>query len=382
VNPSRGTPVQRLLDFAGHLRRQGYRIGVGEMVDLVRVISADEFPDPGKARHGLRALCCRNSDEWRDFDRHFDQFWFPPEAEQIPLGASGRTEPPAGAQGLVGMSGASSRQPDSTHGQSDIEGSGAGRQRTLGKADFRFLRDRGAMREVEVLAERLGGGLRRRPGRRWVASPAIARLDIRRTLRRSLGTGGLPLKPGWARRKPAPLHLVILHDVSHSMTWNNPLLFRFVRGLLQRFHDSRAFAFHTHLFEVGQFFRESSLAKMQKRLDARENLWLGGTCIARSLAEFNSQHGRSVRSDSHVVIISDGFDTDDPEMLRSELDVLRGRCRQILWLNPMLGRKGVTLTSEQLARRLPMVDRFLPANSLDGLRAAIDALTRLTAPGN
>jgi uncharacterized protein with von Willebrand factor type A (vWA) domain len=232
------------------------------------------------------------------------------------------------------------------------------------------------MREVETLAEQLGGRLRRRVGRRREPSTRVSELDIRRTMRRSLVTGGLPLKPAWSSKKPAPLNLVVLHDVSHSMTWNNPLLFRFVRGILQRFHGAVAFAFHTHLFEVTPFFRERSLARMSRRLDARENLWLGGTCIARSLAEFNDRHRRVVRSDSHVIVISDGFDTDDPEQLRRELSILGSRCRQIIWLHPMLGRQGVTLTQEKLAERLPMVDRFLPANNLDGLRLAIDALAR------
>ncbi len=371
-----GSPLERVLRFATYLRAQGYRIGAGELSDLVRVVAEGGVLDPGHARHGMRALCCRNDDEWREFDGHFARYWYPVESEQMPMSPTGAVDPPAGGQGLVGMSGTSSREPDSTHGQSDIEGSGAGRQRTLGKADFRFLGDRGAMREVEFLAERLGGQLRRRLGRRRVVSPRGGKLDIRRTLRRSLATGGLPLNPGWSRRQPAPLHLVILHDVSHSMTWNNPLLFRFVRGLMQQFRGSLAYAFHTRLFEVTPYFRERSMARMRARLDAGENLWLGGTCIARSLEEFNRDHGRRVRADSHVIIISDGFDTDDPALLRAALSLLRGRCRQVLWMNPMLGRKGVTLTAEQLSERLPMVDRFLSANSLDGLRAAIDALAK------
>lgn len=368
-------PVSRLLAFAHHLRRQGYRIGVGELADFVNLGEPHGDRDSERVRREMRALCCRNVDEWRQFNGHFHQFWFASDHDLIEVGPSAGNAASPGGQAVVGMSGASSREPDSTHGQSDIDGSGAGRQRTLGKADFRFLKDRGAMREVERLAERLGFQLKRRLGRRRQSAPVAGRLDIRRTFRNSLATGGVPLRLGWSRPRPVPLHLVILHDVSHSMTWNNPLLFRFVRGLMQSFRGSAAFAFHTRLFEVTPFFRERSLARMQARLDAGENLWLGGTCIARSLQTFIDEHHRSVRTDSHVIIISDGFDTDDPVMLQRTLADLRARCRQVLWLNPMLGREGVSLTAENLERRLPQVDRFLSANSLDGLRAAVDALT-------
>ncbi len=368
-------PLPRLLAFAEYLRQRDYRIGVGELADFVELGMPAVATDNNTVRNGLRALCCRNADEWKDFDSHFNRFWFPITAEQIPLAPSGEVNPTSGGQAVVGMSGTSSREPDSTHGQSDIDGSGAGRQRTLGKADFRFLGDLGAMREVERLAERLGRQLRQRLGRRRKAATRGGRLDIRRTLRRSLTTGGTPLQLAWSQPQPVPLHLVILHDVSHSMTWNNPLLFRFVRGLMQSFRSSVAFAFHTRLFEVTPYFRERSLVRMQSRLDAGENLWLGGTCIARSLEEFNLQHARQVRTDSHVLIVSDGFDTDDPARLRAELAALRSRCRQILWLNPMLGREGVSLTAADLAQRLPQVDQFLSANSLDGLRQAVDVLS-------
>lgn len=368
-------PARRLLAFAGHLRRHGYRIGVGELPDLFRLVDQG-VEDPALTRRGLRALCCRTHDEWRDFDGHFHRFWFPVQTEAAPSAPVPGNSPESPGRAVVGLAGTSNREPDSTHGQSDIEGSGAGRQRTLGKADFRFLGDRNAMHEVEVLAERLGQQLRRRLGKRREISPRGGHLDMRRSLRRSLATGGLPLRLVWSRPKPVPLHLVILHDVSHSMTWNNPLLFRFVRGLMRSFPGSAAFAFHTRLFEVTPYFRERSLERMQARLDAGENLWLGGTCIARSLAEFNRQHaGTLMRSDSHVLILSDGFDTDEPEMLRAELSRMRLRCRQILWLNPMLGREGVSLTEASLSARLPQVDRFLPANSLDGLRAAVETLS-------
>ena len=276
-----------------------------------------------------------------------------------------------------GIAGASSQ--DSEHGQHDlpVDGAGAGRNRSVGKADFRFLSDKAAMREAERMAELLGKQLRKQLSRRRVSSLRGGQLDIRKTLRRSVSTGGLPAHILFSQRKPIPPHLVIFQDVSHSMTWNNPLLFRFVRGLVQAFPDASAYAFHTRLFPVTHMFRESSLKRTQSRLEAGNQLWMGGTCIATSLHTFNQFFSRrDMKPKSTVLIMSDGFDTDDRESLESELETLRKKSKKLIWLNPMLGRPGVTLDANNLKQEFPMVDKFMPANSVDALRSTIREIGR------
>lgn len=365
-------PGGRLLDFIGYLRKQGYVIGAGETADIIKTASEPAYPDPGLIKASVRALSCRNHEDWQQFDRHFTAFWRPEDVLDPQQELLARIDPRLRHKTASGISGSSSQ--DSEHGQHDlpVDGAGAGRNRSVGKADFRFLGDKAAMREAELMAEHLGRQLRKQLSRKRVVSPRGGRLDIRRTLRGSLATGGFPARVCFTKRKPVPLHLVILHDVSHSMTWNNPLLFRFVRGLIQTFPDSSVFAFHTRLFPVTQMFREASLARMQTRLEAGNNLWMGGTCIATSIATFNREFSRkALNSKTIVLIISDGFDTDNRESLEFELQVLRSNARSVIWLNPMLGRTGVSLDATELKRSLPMVDRFMPANSVESLRATI-----------
>ncbi len=365
-------PGNRLLDFIGYLRKQGYVIGVGETTDILKTASESGYPDPDLIKASVRALSCRNYEDWQQFDRHFSAFWRPEDIPDPQQELLARIDPRLRHKTASGISGSSSQ--DSEHGQHDlpVDGAGAGRNRSVGKADFRFLGDKVAMREAELIAEHLGRQLRKQLSRKRVVSPRGGRLDIRRTLRGSLATGGFPARVRFTKRKPVPLHLVILHDVSHSMTWNNPLLFRFVRGLIKTFPDSSVFAFHTRLFPVTRMFREASLARMQTRLEAGNNLWMGGTCIATSIATFNREFSRkALNSKTIVLIISDGFDTDHHESLEYELQVLHSNARSVIWLNPMLGRAGVSLDATELKRSLPMVDRFMPANSVESLRATI-----------
>ena len=168
---------------------------------------------------------------------------------------------------------------------------------------------------------------------------------------------------------------MILHDVSHSMAFNNPLLFRFCRGLVRRFRGIDAYIFHTHLFRVTPIYRESSLSRMRDLLEARNHLWLGGTCIAESLAQFNSEHAaRALRSQSIVLIISDGCDSNTPEELAIQLCLLRERCKRLYWLNPMLERDGVDPHSLAMENVRANVDKLLPAHSVDALQRVADAL--------
>jgi uncharacterized protein with von Willebrand factor type A (vWA) domain len=100
---------------------------------------------------------------------------------------------------------------------------------------------------------------------------------------------------------------------------------------------------------------------------------LGGTCIAESLEFFNKQHSQAtLRKDSIVIIISDGFDTDAPDFLVEQLKKIKSNCKQILWLNPMLGREGITIDDDEtMLAAKPFVDQFAAAHSVDALRHVI-----------
>jgi uncharacterized protein with von Willebrand factor type A (vWA) domain len=111
---------------------------------------------------------------------------------------------------------------------------------------------------------------------------------------------------------------------------------------------------------------------MRDKLESKNHLWLGGTCIAESIRQFNLNHAKKVlKHDSIIVIISDGFDTDKPEDLALQLKNLNSRSKQILWLNPALGRGPIKSNSHNIAAAQPYVDHFLPAHSVDALRNVI-----------
>ncbi len=373
------TPAARVAGFIRHLRAEGFEVGVRETLDALRALEAGPGPDAEWSRIALRALSCRRQEEWRRFDRLFHDYWQPGPEEAVPPPQGEQPDPRRrqghGQGGVTGLAHSVFR-PEEPPGEDSLWGSGAGRQNTLARADFRFLRDPQGRREMERLAERLALRIRRRRGRRPVAQYRGRRLHFRRTLRDTLAPGGGPLRLRYLEPRRELPPLVLIQDVSHSMAGYTPLTTRFVRGLLRAFPRSEAFVFHIRLFRVTHLYREQDPGQLCRRLEGLQELWFGGTRIADSLACFNRGYGRLLRRRSRVLILSDGCDTDEPERLLAEIETLRRRCGGIYWLDPLLGRGSGDPTEDLPAAVVQRLDGVFPAHSLEGLEQAVEALSR------
>ena len=363
-----------LLGFIRHLRQEGYNIGIQETLDVFKTLGPVAEADNPYRRLTLRALACHNHYDWQRFNDLYNHFWFRDKTANNSKAIKKRFVPAQNKlqPGITGISGESQDYTDLIRDMGGISGSGAGRQRTITKADFRFLNDRRAARDVERIAERLARLLKNKLRRRRIISSHGNIIDIRKTLRSNIKFGGTPIRPVYSKRRHETPHIIILHDVSHSMAWNNPLLFRFTRGLTRVFSTSEAFAFHTRLFRVTDLYRERSLEIMRARLEARNHLWLGGTCIADSIKEFIQQFGKKcIHPDSIMMIISDGFDTNEPEHLGNQLQYLKSVVKKILWLNPMFGREGFEADENFLHYAVPHLDFLGSAHSIESLEKVI-----------
>jgi uncharacterized protein with von Willebrand factor type A (vWA) domain len=372
-------PTDRIIGFIHFLRGEGFTIGIQEILDALASLNSQALINKKQLKHILRSLTCHSYLEWQQYELLFGLYWHSKEIEdgtKDDKAKQGSQFTPA-VNKVTGFSGSSHEAPDLVQDMSDQTSMGAGRQNTFSKADFRFLNDHKAMMEIERLAEQLALKLNKRLSHQHVIRPTGSNIDIRQTIRRNLSHGGHPKQIFYKNRVRKPIHLVILHDVSHSMTWNNPLLFRFARGLVRSFKSSEAFAFHTELFKVTDYYREPSIEKMRTQLEARNHLWMGGTCIAESLHEFNTQFAaRTLTSKTVFIIISDGFDTNKPEQLVSELKSIQDNSKKIVWLNPMLGREGYNPDNGSMLDAQPYIDKHAAAHSLDSLKQAVNYIAR------
>jgi uncharacterized protein with von Willebrand factor type A (vWA) domain len=245
-------------------------------------------------------------------------------------------------------------------------------------ADMRHIVDPREIEQTRALAERLAHRMRARLVRREQARRRGRRLDLRRTIHRNISHGGTPIDLVWRRRKVKPLRLVVLLDGSGSMELYTAFFVRFLHGVVDAFHESEAFVFHTRLAHVSASLRDRDVTRAVDRLSLMAQGIGGGTRIGECLATFNRWHAkRVINARTAVMIVSDGYDTGEPERLAEEMRRLRRRCRRIIWLNPLLGWRDYAPEARGMQAALPYVDLFAPAHNLESLAALEPYLARI-----
>ncbi len=361
--------VARLGGFAGFLHANGFAVGTGESLQVLQTAQQVGVLDRNALRLSLQALLCGRRDEWRRFDDLFDAWFRPANRWQAP---QAREKKVPHGQGPVQPS--TREQTAEDHGLSNPRDA-ASREQRLGSADFRQLNDREQTLEIEALMRRLARRLRPVPVRREQRAPQGRQLDLRDTIRRSVATGGTPLRLAWRQPRRVRPRLVLLIDVSRSMAPYAFFYLRLARALGAELNDARSFIFHTRITAVTQALQDPDPWRAQERLHLLAQGWGGGTRIGESLAQFNREHApRAVHSRTAVLILSDGYDTGEPEQLSQALGQLRRRARRIVWLNPLLGRPGYAPVSQGMLAARPHLDLLAPGANLQGIAAVLPQL--------
>jgi uncharacterized protein with von Willebrand factor type A (vWA) domain len=377
----------RLAGFARTLRDNGFKIGLAESRDALAVLASAAARRASLLKPALRALFCATRSDWERFDEIFDAYWSGrgmrrmqvPRASPALGGGTLRRLAQVSAPGPHGLPDPVERR---SGGDDDADPGGrregASRAENLAATDIRHIADPEEIAKVHALAARLARAMRARLVRRAQPRRRGQRLDIRRTIHRSVSKGGTPVDLVWRRRKVKPLRLVVLLDASGSMNPYTTFFVRFLHGVVDAFREAEAFVFHTRLAHVSPSLRDRDVVRAVERLGLVAQGIGGGTRIGESLATFNRWHARRViNSRTAIVIVSDGYDTGEPERLAAEMRRLRRRCRRIIWLNPLIGWRSFSPAARGMQAALPHIDLFAPAHNLASLAALEPYLARI-----
>jgi uncharacterized protein with von Willebrand factor type A (vWA) domain len=340
-----------IVRFCRFARAHGFSAGVTE---TIAAIEAARAVDSRSEKLALRAALCASKQEWDEFGPLFEAFARPASV------STPRTKQahPGGVWMLTGRS-------SDAASQSDRDIAGAGDHARLKKIDFSSVPP-GDQRMLEQLADRLLRRMSWRLARRLRLS-VRGRLDLRRTIRASIGRGGAPIDLRYKGRNREQARIVTLIDVSGSMSLYSLFFLRFTHALRRAFKRSDAFLFSTSLFDAGPMLRSRKLADALRLLAGCAVDWSGGTKIGESLRRLNHGYARLLSRDTLLIILSDGWDTGDPERMAAELAAIRKRVRRVIWLNPLLGLEDYRPATDAMARALPHLDVFAPAHSLESL---------------
>ena len=380
-------PTARMAGFIAHLRDNGLRLGVAEAELALAALSQVDAIRPDDSRRALRAVCTGCKEEAERFDDLFNSYWMDMgrvKQKVVPTQPSPPTDnmhSSRDAKGEDASASGSSTTPDTTGGEAESDGTGkliATEQRNLAQKDLRDMIRPDEIAQAEEVARRIGAALRDKRSRRRIAARKGDRLHFRKTIRNSLATGGEPLRLLRKKRPDRAQKIVALCDVSGSMTVYAQVFLAFLAGLMRADTTADAYLFHTRLVRITEALRDKDAMRAIGRMSLMADGFGGGSKIGPSLMRFADTYAkRFVDGRSVVLILSDGYDTEAPEIMGEALTKLKKRGCKVIWLNPIKGWKDYEPITAGMAAALPHLDLFAAANTLGDLTALETKLATL-----
>jgi uncharacterized protein with von Willebrand factor type A (vWA) domain len=369
---------EQLGALARELRARGGRAGVGEVLQAHRALAAIGAWQREDSRLALRAVMCSSRADLPRFDAAFVAVFGEGPAPQRPdplprLGAIEREALPHAA-----IPGA---EPQTSRREARLEAAPA----AYSDVELLVEKDFGDYTEEEfALARELIARLAARaPLRRSRRLRALRsdrrgeRLDLRATVHRSLALGGEPLRWRWREHTLRPRPVVLICDVSGSMAPYARMLLQYLHACVVARRRVEAFAFGTRLTRITNELAGRDHDRALARASEAVVDFSGGTRIGAALAQLNRQHGRRLGRGAIVVILSDGWDRGDPELLGAEMARLRRSAHRLVWLNPLAADPRFEPLTRGMRAAIPHTDRLLAGNSIASLRALADLLEEL-----
>jgi hypothetical protein len=376
--------ADNIVYFGRVLRRAGLKIGPGAVRDAIEAVSAIGV---GSREEFYTALACnfvRRHEDHPVFDEAFRIFWRPRDFEGKLIQMLSRMTPDVGEKDKPKA--AAARVAESLY----AERPGREREREEIEIDSRFsVSEREIFRKTDfaqMTAQELNEArqalsrlilpMDEVKTRRYRPASKIARIDPRATLRAAMKTGGDLILPKW--RLPRTMHppLVIIADISGSMSQYTRIFLHFMHVLTERRRRVHTFLFGTRLSNVTRAMRHRDPDEAIAMCTETVKDWSGGTRIGETLKEFNRLWARRVLSQGAIVLlITDGLERDDAELLSIETDRLHRSCRRLIWLNPLLRFEGFEARARGVRAMLPHVDELRSVHNLEAIGDLAKALS-------
>ncbi len=353
-----------VVTFGRVLHEAGLEIGPGRVADALRALDSVDLTRQEDVYFSLRQTLVSRHDDLDLFDRAFGA-WF----LRAPVLPPVRTGTSADTVVRIGESPVDRLRPgdaDESAGEDPLE-LGASADELLRDKDFAELTG-DELRRIRELIRSIARQRPQRMSRRRSLDRRGDSLDMRRLIRRSLRTGGDPVDRPYRARKDVPRKLVVLCDVSGSMDSYARALLLFLHAVVGSGRGVEAFAFGTRLSRLTpELATRDPEAALEKCTEAVVD-WGSGTRIGASLREFNEVYGRRALSrGAVVVIVSDGWERDDPSLVGREMARLARAAYAVVWVNPLKGNPDYQPLAGGMRAALPFVDRFVPGHNLRSL---------------
>ena len=384
-DPETGRLPHNIMHFARLLRRAGLPVGPSDMLAAQQAVQLVDIGSRAQVRTALRTTMVHRHEHEDLFHQAFQMFWRDPEAantaKALEMLASGKAPPPEkappGSRRLAEAMQPKREPPPDVKQEEKIEATFTVSDRErLNTMDFEAMSaEEIAQAKSEIRKLALPLDMRRTRRRR--PDPSGPHTDLRATIRNSLRHGGEIFDIAATRKVERPPPLVVLCDISGSMSRYAQILLHFLHAVANDRDHVSTFLFGTRLSNITRQLRHRDAEVAFQMVSHAVPDWSGGTRIGEAVERFNHDWSRRVLGQGAVVLlVTDGLDREGAKGLAEAMDRLHRSCSRLVWLNPLLRWDGFQPRSQGIRAMLPHVDEFRPVHNLASLRDLVATLSR------
>jgi uncharacterized protein with von Willebrand factor type A (vWA) domain len=374
--------------FSRRLHEAGVAVTPARSADLARALALVRPVSRRRLYWTMRAVLVTDPLQVRPFDAVFgsifgdheqDEAFTPDELKTVATAGDHRPaiEPPLESplgSGLPSTQPRSAADDDEDAAEVDVPLAQASDEERLSTTRFDAL-SADELAKLQRLMSRLELTTPLRRTRRYERGRRGGRIDMRRTLRASLHTGGDPIRLARRRRRVVPRRLVLLCDISGSMEPYTRAYLQFLLCATGSGPHAEAFVFATRLTRLTRALASRNPERAMQRAAIAAPDWSSGTRIGDALKAFNDRHGRrGMARGAVIVILSDGWERGDPLLVGRELGRLARLASRIVWVNPRVGARGFSVQTGGMLAALPHCDALVSGHSFAALGEVVEAI--------
>lgn len=360
---------EAIIGFVNYCRDANLPVGLSHTMEALIASGAGFANDYQSFKYALKALFCTQTEQHEAFDKCFDVYWGKRKHDYAPRttkkGNTNMVKKSNSSLVLMGFN-PNKRKDEKEHEEEAKNVSGSSRIESLKATDFSSLAamDNKLLNELmEQLLKQLNHRLKRK-----LESTSKGKIDLRKTIRNNISNGNMLIELERKDRKKEKYRLILLLDVSGSMDKYSFFLLKFIWSLKSNLKHIEAFVFSTKLLRITDFLHRKQLDYSLWQMSQNADNWSGGTKIGECLKEFNDRYSKRILNGKSItIVLSDGLDNGETELLASELNRIKMRTSKLVWLNPLKGMRGYAPEAKGMKAALPSLDVFDSAHNLESL---------------
>jgi len=368
-----------LVAFCRYLRKHGFFLGPNEEQDsLIALELLEPYQAPELFQLCLQTTLCKTEQQLQRFPKLYTQYW-----RELDRALDSKIEDQEQDQAKKKSADTGKKAPSiqviknwlyGNKNEDETAMAAYSSMEVPGRSSFPGFEDQ-EMKAIFQLVKKLVKKIANRRSRRFSTTHKKVQIDLKKTIRKNILRNGELIEIIHKAKKKEAIKVVLLCDVSKSMELYSRFLIQFLYAFQNLFPKIKTFVFSTALYHISEALSHYSIDESLEKVLQQVPHWSGGTRIGSALETFNEDYAhRYLTSKTLVIILSDGWDTGEPELMAAHMKKLQRKAMKVLWLNPLAGSHDWQPEVVGMKAAMPYLDALLPFHNMESLKMVVKDL--------